>query len=246
MAATCAAGAEDSSWGVVLMHGKDDAPPFAVEAVALALRERGYRVATPEMPWSARRGLDAPHAEAIRVAAAAAADLRAQGVQRIALGGHGLGGNTALAALADGVPAEALLLLAPAHTPERREFAGAVAEHVERARVLVGAGRGGERDRFLDFTHRATRPVYTSAATYWSYFDPEGSAAMSRSAAAIARPVPVLWVHGSRDVVQEEGRALFFERLPRHVLSREARLWTPFGGTPRVAAGLVTGWLESL
>lgn len=239
-------GAEGSPWGVVLMHGKDDTPPFTVEPVAHALRERGYRVATPEMPWSARRGMDAPHAEAIREAAAAAASLRAQGARRIALGGHGLGGNTALAALAAGVPAEALLLLAPAHTPERREFAGAVAAHVERARALVDANRGDERAWLLDFTHRATRPVQTSAATYWSYFDPQGSAAMSRSAAAIARPVPVLWVHGSRDVVREEGRALFFERLPRHALSREERLWAPFGGTPRAAVGVVVGWLESL
>ncbi|MGH9578272.1 MAG: hypothetical protein ACRD3R_12610, partial [Terriglobales bacterium] len=69
---------------------------------------------------------------------------------------------------------------------------------------------------------------------------------MSRSARGLRRPLPVLWVYGSRDVLRDEGAALFFDALPPHPLSRRESLWTPFGGTPRAATSAVLTWLESL
>ena len=241
-AVTWAAGA--SGVGVVLLHGKQDEPPYAVQPLAAALRAAGHLVETPEMPWSLRRDFDAAHEEALAEIAEVANGLRRRGARRIVVGGHGLGGNTALAFAASGAQVDGLLLVAPAHVPESPDFARPVAADVNRARELVAAGNGAGRALFHDTNHRSWRPVSTTAAIYWSYYNPDGTAAMSRSARGLRHPLPVLWVYGSRDVLRIEGGALFFDLLPPHPLSRRESLWTPFGGTPRAAADVALEWLK--
>ena len=227
------------------MQGEGGAP-YAIAPLAQALRAAGYLVATPEMPWSLRRNFEVGHERALSEVDAAVALLRREGAQRIVVGGHGLGGNTALAYAAQGSPVEGLLLLAPAHTPERLEFSGPVAASVNRARQLVAKGGADIREEFLDSNHRSTRAVTTAAGVYWSYFDPEGTAAMSRSAHRMPRALPVLWIYGSRDVLRDEGIALFFAVLPAHPRSRRVSLWAPFGGTPQAAVEDASAWLKSL
>ena len=51
---------ESKNVGIVLLHGKWGNPTGNIKPLADALRSNGYRVATPLMPWSVKRGYDKP------------------------------------------------------------------------------------------------------------------------------------------------------------------------------------------
>jgi len=60
----------ESEVGIVLMHGKWAGPPAPpVQALATALRTRGFKVVTPNMPWRGKRMYDADHRGTPEVAA---------------------------------------------------------------------------------------------------------------------------------------------------------------------------------
>ena len=230
------------SLAIVLAHGKQDAPPYAIDPVVERLRARGVTVVTPDMPWSAPRNFDADHESAIMQIVSEVQSLRATGVNEIFIGGHGLGGNTALAAAAR-VSVRGVVLIAAAHTPDSASFAKPIAASLTRAREMIARGEGARTDAFLDSNHQTTREVRTSAAIYASYFEPGGTAAMSLSAAKLPRDAAVLWLYGTWDVLRDEGEALFFARLPAHPATRRVSLLTPFGNTPAKASALIEDWL---
>ena len=45
----------DGKIGIVLLHGKQDRAPYKIASLANRLKDEGYLVATPEMPWSRSR-----------------------------------------------------------------------------------------------------------------------------------------------------------------------------------------------
>lgn len=227
---------------IVLAHGKRDAPPYALDPLMRALRARGFAVETPDMPWSAARQYDADHGTAVLMLVDAVNRLRANGASAVFIGGHGLGGNTALSA-ATRVAVDGVVMIAPAHTPDTMAFAAVVGESLGRARELVALGQGAQAETLLDYDHRATHNIKISAASYLSYFAPDGSAAMTLSAARLAPGVPVLWTYGTWDVVRDDGQALFFSRLPPNPRHRRLALFTPLGNTPKAAAAHVVDWL---
>jgi pimeloyl-ACP methyl ester carboxylesterase len=239
-AAALAAGAGPA---IVLAHGKRDAPTYALDPLVQALRARGFTVETPDMPWSAARQYDADHSAALSMLVDAVRRLRAQGANPVFIGGHGLGGNSALAAAAR-VSVDGVVMVAPAHTPDAEPFALVVGPSLGLAREVVARGQGAQVLALLDHDHRATQEIRISAASYLSYFAPDGTAAMSVSAPQLAAGVPVLWVYGSWDVMRDEGRALFFSRLPPHPRHRQRALFTPLGNTPSAAVVEVADWLE--
>lgn len=230
---------------VVLAHGKRDIPPYALDPLAQALRASGYTVVTPEMPWSARRNFDADHAQALAILVDAVTKLRADGATAVFVGGHGLGGNTALAA-ATRVPVDGVVLIAPAHAPDATAFAARVSDSVRQARDLVARGDGAKAVGLLDFDHRATHEIRITAAQYLSYFSPDGTAAMSLSAARLAPSVPVLWIYGTWDVLRDDGLDLFFSRLPPNAKHRRVALVNLMGNTPKAAVAEVVDWLSGL
>ena len=72
--------------GVVLMHGKWDSPPTRVTTLARTLESKGFKVATPIMPWSATREYDADYPAALGEIDAAVQSLRQKGAKRIIVG----------------------------------------------------------------------------------------------------------------------------------------------------------------
>ena len=84
--------------GVVLMHGKGSPGPKYVGSLADRLRDAGYLVSTPDMPWSASRIYDASYEAAMGEIDRAIERLKEKGATRFVVAGHSLGEYSALAA----------------------------------------------------------------------------------------------------------------------------------------------------
>jgi pimeloyl-ACP methyl ester carboxylesterase len=232
--------------GVVLLHGKYGAPDKHIGGLAAALRGAGYLVATPEMPWSKRRGYDASFLTALEEIDKAVRELRAQGAAQVVVGGHSLGGNAALAYAARYPGLVGVLCLAAAHTPDIGRQREVSAGSVDKAKALVAEGKGGETARFTDLNMGKPYDMAVPAAVYLSYYDPDGPAAMPLSAAMIKPPLPILWVAGARDPLSRPGPGYAFERAPAHPLSRYVSVDADHLGTPTAAESVVLEWLQAL
>ncbi len=241
-----AVAADAGPTAVVVLHGKQGSPDKYVVELATALRAAGFLVAAPEMPWSRHRAYDASYQDAMREIDAVVQELRSKGATRVAVAGHSLGGNAALAYAALHPDLAAVVCLAPGHNPERPRVRDLNTEEVRRARELVAAGRSGESLRFTDTNMGQTFGMVLPAGVFLSYFDPEGLADMPQNAAALSPQAPLLWVVGQRDPLARLGPDYAFARAPANPLSRYVEVDADHLHVPQAAAGLVVEWLRGL
>ena len=235
-----------SAWaadGVVLLHGKNGSPDRLIANLSNELEREGYLVERPPMPWSRQRGFDAGYEQAMAEIDAAVARLKARGALRVAVAGHSLGGNAALGYAARRRGLWAMVALAPAHTPEFN--APRLAGSLAKARDMAAAGRGGEKAEFTDVNVGKEFPVNTTPNIYLSYNDPAGPAVMPSNAAAIAAPLPVLWVVGESDRLTRPADYAF-AKIPAHPASRYLAVPADHTQVPDVAAAAVVEWLGGL
>ncbi|MBI5519353.1 MAG: alpha/beta hydrolase [Desulfovibrio sp.] len=241
-----AAAAAEAKCGVVLLHGKHGSPDRYIAGLAQSLREAGYMVATPEMPWSRRRAYNAGFLEGLAEVDAAVKELRAKGAPAVVVGGHSLGANAALAYAARSPGLAGVICLAPGHSPESGRMRDQAAESVARAKALVAEGKGERVSTFADLNMGKTFDLTATAAAYLSYFDPDGPAVMPRSAAMLNPPVPVLWIAGAADPLSRSGPGYGFDKAPAHPKSRYAVVQADHLGTPEAAKAMVLEWLGAL
>jgi dienelactone hydrolase len=235
--------AASSEVGVVLMHGKWGAPQSMLP-LARDLESRGYLVNNPEMAWSGRRLYDVDYPTALKEIEQTVRQLRANGAKRVIVAGQSLGANAAVAYAASGFDLDGLVILSPGHFPEGG-MGKRLSPSVERAKSMVAANRGAESASFDDINQGKQRSIKMSAATYVSYFDPDGLGAMTKNIKKISNPTPVLLVIGTSDPFFPESKALF-DSAPSHASSRYVTLDTDHFGMPKVVAAEFLKWLESL
>lgn len=238
--------AADGRTGVVLLHGKWGTPARYLDGFAGALGAKGFLVATPLMPWGRGRDYDADYSEALEQIAAEAQSLRQQGAATIVVAGHSFGANAALAYAAGGAEIAGIVMLAPGHTPERKAFRERLAGSVDKARAMLASGKADEKVAFDDLNQGRVAPIWTTPKIYLSYFDPEGIGAMPKSAAAIKRPLAILWVVGTRDPLYGAGEAYAYDKAPAHPKSKFLIVESDHFNTPRDATAAVVSWIESL
>jgi pimeloyl-ACP methyl ester carboxylesterase len=238
--------AAESDVGVVLMHGKSDRPPTHVLIVQRILEERGFKVEAPLMPWSGNRQYDVDYPAALAEIDAAVKLLRDKGAKRIAVAGHSMGANAAIAYAGSGKEVDAVMALAPGHVPDLAGFQNQIVSSVAKARKMIADGEADSKAWFDDFNQGRASTVRTTARIYLSYFDPDGMAAMPKTAAAIAKPVPFLWVIGSNDRLINRGEDYVYNKVPRHESSRYLVVNGGHLDTPGIAARQISDWLASL
>ena len=215
------AGAQSPAIGVVVMHGKGGSPAKWVAPLAAGLEQKGYLVANLEMPWSGRRHYDVDVAAADKEVDAAFDALRAKGAKKLFVAGHSQGGVFALH-YGSTHPVDGIIAIAPGGNVANRAYAREVGASVERARKLVGEGKGEEKEAFDDFEGSKGRfTVTASAVAYFSWFDPQGAMNQVKSSKAIPLHVPVLFVAPTRDYpVLQRVKGMMFAALPRNRLTR--------------------------
>jgi len=232
--------------GVILMHGKWDRPPTHVAMLARTLESKGFKVSTPVMSWSGNREYDADYERTLAEIDAAAQSLREKGATRIIVGGHSFGANAAIAYAGAGREVDGVMALAAGHVPDLPNFRNKVSSSVEKAKQMIGEGKGDSTASFEDLNQGKTRSIRTTANIYLSFFDPDGLASMPKSAAAIPRAVPFLWVIGTQDSLHSRGENYVFSKAPPHPNSKYLVVTANHADTPSVAAEQIVEWLASL
>jgi pimeloyl-ACP methyl ester carboxylesterase len=244
--------------GVVLMHGKQGSPlgtaPLTGNKAAIGgrliadLKSAGYLVATPEMCWSGRRGLDKTFGSCIAEIDASIADLKAHGATLIVVGGLSQGGNAAIAYGALHPELLGVIGMAPADDPTRKAKIPEVAAAIAKAQDLVARGKGDEKTSFDDVN---TGPngsfamrVRTTADIYLSFYGPDSQAGIPENSAKLG--VPLLWVAGDSDPTQRGGRKFAFDKAPPNPLNRYVTVHATHIETPNAGRHAVLAWLEEI
>lgn len=243
---TSSAFAADKDVGIVLLHGKWDRPPTNVLGLARLLEAQGFHVATPTMPWSGNREYDVSYPRALDEVTSAANELRDKGMKRVVIGGLSFGANAALAYAGSGKPVDALFLLSPGHTPYAGRMRATVEGSVAKAVDMINSGAASDRAWFVDLNQGKTKQVRVSAESYFSYFDPEGLAAMPKMAAAIPNAIPVFLAVGSSDPMSAVAEEAIFTRSPKHPQSVFTVVNADHIGLATVIAPTLLAWLRAL
>ena len=231
--------------GVVLLHGKGGSPAGYIRELAAALQGRGYLVSTPEMPWAKDRIYDASFEEAMAEIDRQVDALRQKGAKLVVVGGQSLGANAALGYAAARGRLGGIIALAPAHNPEIQTFARRMGPDVRRARALVAAGKGKEKQAFSDLNQGQVLEVTATAEVYLSWFDPDGPAVMPKSAASIKTPTPLLFIVGSADR-SAPAKDYIFDKAPAHAKSKFVTVSADHFTLPTAAIEEVLTWLVAL
>ena len=241
-----AAAAEKSKVGVVILHGKTGQPGF-YNSVADQLKQAGFLVIAPEMPWSKNRYIDKTYEESLKEIEQAVDSLRKKGAAKVVLAGHSMGANASLAYAAYHGGIDGAILLAPGHNPDTRVGREMFAADVAKAKQLMDEGKGSQVITCADSNEGKKFTRQMNAAIYYSFFNPEGMAAISKSASAIQGNIPVLHVAASRDpLTQVLSKSYLFDKIPEHSLSRYVIVESEHLTAPAAAVSEMIPWLNRL
>ena len=237
--------ASDSSVGVVLLHGKGGFPSHqTLTGLAGKLRDSGFIVTAPEMPYSKNRTYDKSYQDTMLEIDDAVADLKKNGAMKIFVAGHSLGANVALH-YAIGTSVDGVIAIAPGHNPEAKIMRTKLGADVERAKKMVNGGQGNKVSRFDDINQGKVSSVATTAIIYLSWFDPDGQAVMSKNAAALKPGTALLWVIGTKDPLYKTGTSNVFDKAPPNPKNKYIVVDSDHLGTPADAAGEIVNWLNT-
>jgi len=242
---TLAAG-QEACVGVVLLHGKTGQPRVVGLGVVEPLRQAGFLVEAPEMPWSRDRYIDRTYDEALAEIDQAVARLAAKGATKIVIAGHSMGADAALAYGARHGNIAGIILLAPGHIPDFPAFQRGFAD-VEKARSMIDAGQGDQKATFRDTNLGKEFTRIMKSSIYYSFFSPDGIGAAAKNAAIISPDVPVLYVGGTADPqTRALGKEFIFNKLPANLLTKYIIVDSDHMGTPAAATGEMIAWLRAL
>lgn len=242
--------------GVVLMHGKSPGGPDdpSLSSLVGKMNSAGMVVLVPNMPWSRQRYIDVPWETAMVEIDNHVKQLRAEGATRIVLAGHSMGCPAAMSYAANRKGVDAIVLLAPGHSPllyyqglPQAPFRSwVVKESIDKAREMVASQRGDEANvSFGDINQGRRAQVWTTPRTFLSYFEPNSDAEMSVTAPRVPPEVPVLWVIGDGDSLIKLGRDYVFNKLPPNPHSKYLEISANHLSTPAKAADQVIEWLRT-
>lgn len=236
--------AQEKSCAVVVMHGKWG----NTQSISFFGRrlEPTCDYKSIELPWSKRRNYDEPYATALAEIKAQVSAFRGQGYKRVLLAGHSFGANAALAYMSEIGDADGVIALAPGHVPAFMYERNIGKDAVDRARELVASGKGDETLTMEDLNQGQRQSIRMRAKVLLSYFDPQGPGYMPGTAARFKKPVPLLWVVGTKDPLYPFGADYAFNKAPTHPASKYLVLEADHGGTPDAAATEVLKWIKSL
>lgn len=229
--------------GVLLLHGLGGAS-MSMSTLSYELREKGFLVANPDMPWSAMGNHDVPVAVAEKMVLMELDLLRKKGAQKLFIAGFSKGGMFA-AHMAGKTALDGLALIAPngaSNYASRKEG-------VEHAQALVAEGKGDERAPMphYDPISGRTYPVVAMPTTYLTWFDPDGVLNGDRIYRALPPGMPTLLVVPTRDLKNLlDMKQALFAGLPAHPAKRLYEPDSNHVGAVNASADEVVRWINAL
>lgn len=238
----------EESIGIVLMHGKNGTskPRSPIGLLASFLEDKGILVAIPDMPWSRSRMLEKSYEDSMSEIDEAVNELKDSGATRIVVGGHSMGANAALGYGARREGLAGIVAIAPGHIPESDDFQSNIGNDWKRAKKMVDEGKGDEAVEFNDRNQGQNSQIDASAATYLSWFDPDGPAVMPKNASTLKPGTALLWIIGENDRMNDKGEEYAFNKAPSN--GNNAYIVVPGGhkATPKKGKKKILNWLRNL
>lgn len=234
--------------GVLLMHGKwsTSLPKSPIGKLSNSLKQKGFIVLAPDMPWSRTRWYDKTFDESMTEIDERVEELRKKGATKIVVGGHSMGANAALGYGARREGLSGILAIAPGHVPEIKGFQNLMDNDWIRAKEMVEAGNGKQKGKFSDFNQGKKKKKKIRAEVYLSWFDPKGPASMPVNTANLKPGTPLLWIIGKKDLMFDKGENYAFNKAPSN--PKNAYIVVKGGHKDTLQAGKaeIINWLNSL
>jgi pimeloyl-ACP methyl ester carboxylesterase len=228
--------------GIVLLHGIG-ATGASMEPLAARLRQAGWAVSTPDLPYGGPAAFSQPVDTAERIVLGELEKLRRGGAERLVLAGFSLGGFFA-AHMAGRTPVDALVAIAPNGGSDMKQLE----DQLARARELIAQGRGQERTLLKDADvvgpGRHDLPNATPAA-YVTWFDPAGVMNWRAVWQRLRPGTPVFLVVPTKDLANlRKVKRELWEGLPDHPANRLYEPRSDHLGASMAAADAAIAWLR--
>ena len=234
--------------GVLLMHGKwgTSLPKSPIGKLSNSLKRKGFIVLAPDMPWSRTRKYDKTFDESMTEIDEKVEELRKKGATKIVVGGHSMGANAALGYSARREGISGILAIAPGHVPEVSGFQNKMDNDWIRAKEMVEAGKGKQKDKFNDFNQGKKKKMKMRAEVYLSWFNPNGPASMPVNTANLKPGAPLLWIIGKKDLMFDKGENYAFNKAPSNPKNAYIVVKGGHKDTPQKGKAEIINWLNSL
>lgn len=227
----------------VIMHGKwgGAKSPYLK---TLADKSRNIcEVELREMPWSRNRNYDETYEVALKKLSTDIKEYRNRGFKKIIIGGQSFGANASIAYQAYIGNADAIVALAPGHSPYEMFQSGINREAIELAKKNISDNHPETIISFTDMNQGEKKPFSVRSDVLYSFFNPDGLGNMPRSASMIKLPTPFMWVIGTADPLYKSGSQYAFDKAPKHPLSEYIVVEANHATTPEVASDQVVTWI---
>ena len=237
--------------GVIILHGKQGTPTGnqGLSVIASNLQAAGHKMVQPAAPWGrgAWETINVTVEEALTQLDGYAAQLRAQGANRIVVIGHSLGACVGLAYAVERGNLAGLVMLAPGHNPAGLYRSNdRMRRDIDQARGLVEQDRGNDTVHGSDSNQGSNITMTVRAAVYYSWQNPMGLASMPREAPRLPASTPLLMVVGDKDPMSGRAEGLIYKPAAKNPYSRYATNGAGHVETPMAAAKVVTDWVLGL
>jgi esterase/lipase len=236
--------------GVILMHGKQvsqNSP--GLRDIASKLESAGMKVVIPLMPWS-EGGWEKISVTPDRVFGMIdgyAAQLRAQGAQRIVVAGESLGANMALAYAVSRQNVAGVVMAAPGHNPANSYRSNpAIKEAIDRAASLAQSGQRDQPFSGGDDNQGSSVRLSTTAGVYISWMSPRGAASMSAQAPLLPASIPLMLIIGTKDRAYGMAEGMIYKPAAKNPYSKYLVVEAEHKNTGHAASQRIVEWIKGL
>ena len=160
--------------------------------------------------------------------------------------GISLGANAAIRAgvVINGI--DAIVAMAPGHTPEHEFTRESLDAEIRYAKEKIKSGNEQEKIEFEDFDQGQKKRLEVSAENFLSWFDPEGKAVMGLNAPKIKAGVAFLWIAGKDDIISDGTGRKIYDSVPSNPKSKFVHVEGGHRDVRKYGKEIIFTWLKAL
>lgn len=226
----------------VISHKNNKIGLFAID-----LYEDGFLIESPRCAWSKLNKYSHPVDIALsKCITPRIKRLRKRGATKIVTLGISLGANAAIRAgvVINGI--DAIVAMAPGHTPEHEFTRQSLDAEIRYAKEKIKSGNEQEKIEFEDFDQGQKKRLEVSAENFLSWFDPEGKAVMGLNAPKIKAGVAFLWIAGKDDIISDGTGRKIYDSVPSNPKSKFVHVEGGHRDVRKYGKEIIFTWLKAL
>lgn len=215
--------------------------------LAIDLYEDGFLIESPLCAWSKiKKYSDPVDISLSKCITPRIKRLRKRGANKIVILGNSLGANAAIRAgvVIDGI--DAIVAMAPGHTPEHEFTRERLDAEIRYAKEKIKSGNEQEKIAFEDFDQGQKKRLEVSAEIFLSWFDPEGKAVMGLNAPKIKAGTAFLWIAGKDDIISDGTGRNIYDSVVSNPKSKFVHVEGGHRDVRKYGKEIIFTWLKAL